>query len=143
GFKQLAKEFSMSKALYNAKALSTGGGRDGHVATADRQIDLDVRPPQELGGSGEGTNPEQLVAAGWAACFNGALQKQMKDNDVDLSKSPEVLVSAPSTPSTRDSASPRASRPPSLAWSRHRPTSSCRQLTPSARTPRQCAATPT
>ena len=57
----------MSKALYNAKALSTGGGRDGHVATADRQIDLDVRPPQELGGSGEGTNPEQLVAAGWAA----------------------------------------------------------------------------
>ncbi|WP_300611105.1 organic hydroperoxide resistance protein [Corynebacterium sp.] len=82
----------MSKALYNAKSLSTGGGRDGHVATSDRQIDVDVRPPKELGGSGEGTNPEQLVAAGWAACFNGALQKQMKDNDVDLSKAPEVLV---------------------------------------------------
>ena len=68
----------MSNAVYSAKALSTGGGRDGHVATADRQLDLDVRPPKDLGGSGEGTNPEQLVAAGWATCFNGALQKIMK-----------------------------------------------------------------
>lgn len=82
----------MSKALYTAKALSTGGGRDGHVATDDRQIDLDVRPPKELGGSGEGTNPEQLVAAGWAACFNGALQMIMKKQKVDLTKAPEVRV---------------------------------------------------
>lgn len=82
----------MSNAVYSAKALSTGGGRDGHVATADRQLDLDVRPPKDLGGSGEGTNPEQLVAAGWAACFNGALQKIMKDANVEVSKIPEVAV---------------------------------------------------
>ena len=77
----------MSKALYNAKALSTGGGRDGHVATADRQIDLDVRPPQELGGSGEGTNPEQLFAVGYGACFQGALGLAGKEMGVDTSKS--------------------------------------------------------
>ena len=82
----------MSKALYTAKALSTGGGRDGHVATDDRQIDLDVRPPKEMGGNGEGTNPEQLVAAGWAACFNGALQLQMKNAGVKMDQSPEVTV---------------------------------------------------
>ena len=82
----------MSEALYTAKALSTGGGRDGHVATDDRQIDLDVRPPKALGGSGEGTNPEQLVSAGWAACFNGALQKTIKEAGVEMTQSPEVTV---------------------------------------------------
>lgn len=80
-------------ALYTAKAISVGGGRDGHVSTDDRQIDLDVRPPKELGGSGEGTNPEQLVSAGWAACFNGALQLVMKQSGVKVEKSPEVAVS--------------------------------------------------
>ncbi|AHI04062.1 Organic hydroperoxide resistance protein [Corynebacterium falsenii DSM 44353] len=82
----------MSEKLYTAKALSTGGGRDGHVATDDRQIDLDVRPPKAMGGSGEGTNPEQLVAAGWAACFNGALQHTMKSEGVEIDKSPEVVI---------------------------------------------------
>lgn len=82
----------MSDVLYTAKAISTGGGRDGHVATDDRQIDLDVRPPQALGGSGEGTNPEQLVSAGWAACFNGALQKTIKEAGVELEQTPEVTV---------------------------------------------------
>lgn len=83
---------SDSKALYTAKALSTGGGRDGHVATPDRLLDLDVRPPKEMGGDGEGTNPEQLVSAGWAACFNGALQLMMKNADVDAEQKPEVEV---------------------------------------------------
>lgn len=79
-------------ALYSAKALSTGGGRDGHVATADRTLDLQARPPKELGGSGEGVNPEQLVAAGWATCFNGALQLIMKNEGVAISQQPEVEV---------------------------------------------------
>ncbi|KAB3522620.1 Ohr family peroxiredoxin [Corynebacterium sp. zg254] len=79
-------------ALYTAKALSTGGGRDGHVSTDDRQIDLDTRPPKALGGSGEGTNPEQLVSAGWAACFNGALQLIIKNAGVKLDNTPEVTV---------------------------------------------------
>lgn len=82
----------MSEALYTAKTLSTGGGRDGHVATHDRAIDLDVRPPKELGGDGNGTNPEQLVASGWATCFNGALQLMMKNDDVKAEQKPEVEV---------------------------------------------------
>lgn len=82
----------MTDKLYTTKALSTGGGRDGHVATDDRLLDLDVRPPKALGGSGEGTNPEQLVAAGWAACFNGALQLIMKNAGVSVDKTPEVAV---------------------------------------------------
>ena len=82
----------MSDALYTAKSLSTGGGRDGHVATHDRTLDLDVRPPKEMGGSGEGTNPEQLVASGWAACFNGALQLMMKQDGVNSDQTPEVEV---------------------------------------------------
>lgn len=82
----------MSEALYTAQALSTGGGRDGHVATQDRTLDLDVRPPKELGGDGQGTNPEQLVSSGWATCFNGALQLIMKQNGVKPEQTPEVEV---------------------------------------------------
>ncbi|OFT88742.1 organic hydroperoxide resistance protein [Corynebacterium auriscanis] len=82
----------MSDALYAAKAVSTGGGRDGHVKTTDGQIDLDVRPPKELGGSGDGVNPEQLVAAGWAACFNGALQAIMRKESVEIDRQPEVAI---------------------------------------------------
>lgn len=82
----------MSDALYATKAVSTGGGRDGHVKTTDGQIDLDVRPPKELGGSGDGVNPEQLVAAGWAACFNGALQAIMRKESVEIDRQPEVAV---------------------------------------------------
>ena len=81
-----------TEALYSGTALSTGGGRDGHVATDDRRIDLEVRPPKEMGGSGEGTNPEQLVAAGWAACFNGALQAIMRKEGVKVDTPPEVRV---------------------------------------------------
>jgi osmotically inducible protein OsmC len=52
---------------YTAIAHATGGGRDGHVRSEDDLIDFDTRPPKEMGGTGEGTNPEQLVAAGYAA----------------------------------------------------------------------------
>ncbi|WP_296136964.1 organic hydroperoxide resistance protein [uncultured Corynebacterium sp.] len=82
----------MSDALYTARVTSTGGGRDGHVASDNGHIDLDVRPPKAMGGSGEGTNPEQLVAAGWAACFNSALQLIAKQGGADLDKAPEVTV---------------------------------------------------
>ncbi len=60
-------------ALYTAIAHATGGGRNGHVLSEDNRIDMDVRTPKEMGGSGEGTNPEQLFAAGYAACFLNAL----------------------------------------------------------------------
>ena len=82
----------MSDTLYTAKALSTGGGRDGHVATDDRKLDLETRPPKEMGGSGEGTNPEQLASAAWASCFNGALQLMLKQGGVKVEQTPEVEV---------------------------------------------------
>lgn len=60
--------------LYTAEAVSTGDGRNGHVTTSDQRINLDLAMPQEMGGSGAGTNPEQLFAAGYAACFHSALR---------------------------------------------------------------------
>jgi lipoyl-dependent peroxiredoxin len=64
----------MADAIYTAEAASTGGGRDGHVRSSDGFIDQDVKLPKEMGGSGGATNPEELFAAGYAACFNGALR---------------------------------------------------------------------
>ena len=62
-------------ALYTAKATSTGAGRNGHVASSDGVLEHDLSMPKELGGAGgAGTNPEQLFAAGYAACFHSALQ---------------------------------------------------------------------
>ncbi|MQY17461.1 organic hydroperoxide resistance protein [Nocardia macrotermitis] len=60
--------------LYTAEALSTGDGRNGHVRTTDNKIDAALAFPKEMGGSGEGTNPEQLFAAGYSACFHSALR---------------------------------------------------------------------
>jgi osmotically inducible protein OsmC len=66
------------KALYTATATATGG-RNGHVVSSDKVLDLEVRAPKELGGSGgEYTNPEQLFAAGYAACFDSALNHVIK-----------------------------------------------------------------
>ena len=62
------------KVLYTAEATSTGDGRNGHVASSDGRIDLDLAFPPALGGTGEGSNPEQLFAAGYAACFHSALR---------------------------------------------------------------------
>ena len=61
------------ESLYTAIAHASGGGRDGHVRSEDDRLDLDTRPPKEMGGTGEGTNPEQLFAAGYSACFLSAL----------------------------------------------------------------------
>ncbi len=60
--------------LYTATAASTGDGRNGHVQSTDGILDQDVRIPVEMGGAGGATNPEQLFAAGYAACFHSALK---------------------------------------------------------------------
>ena len=60
--------------LYTAIATSTGDARNGHVRSTDGFIDTDVRFPAELGGAGGATNPEQLFAAGYSACFLGAMK---------------------------------------------------------------------
>jgi Ohr subfamily peroxiredoxin len=64
----------MSKVLYTAEAEVTGGRLHGHGRTSDGNLEVDIRLPKELGGDGDGTNPEQLFAIGFAACFENALQ---------------------------------------------------------------------
>jgi lipoyl-dependent peroxiredoxin len=63
----------MARVLYTAEAEVTGGRAAGHGNTSDGQLEVDLRMPQELGGEGGGTNPEQLFAIGYAACFESAL----------------------------------------------------------------------
>jgi Ohr subfamily peroxiredoxin len=75
------------KILYTAEALSTGDGRNGHVATPDGRLAHDLAIQKELGGSGEGTNPEQLFAAGYAACFHSALRATARAAKADVSDS--------------------------------------------------------
>ena len=63
---------TLEKRLYTATATATSG-REGAVKSSDGALDVVVAPPKELGGSGKGTNPEQLFAGGYAACFGSAL----------------------------------------------------------------------
>ncbi|MEV6323747.1 organic hydroperoxide resistance protein [Nocardia sp. NPDC051787] len=81
--------------LYTAEALASGDGRNGHTRTTDGKIDVELSAPKELGGSGEGTNPEQLFAAGYAACFHSALRlvgKQVKANIDDSAVGAKVGI---------------------------------------------------
>ncbi|POY55175.1 organic hydroperoxide resistance protein [Pectobacterium versatile] len=65
---------SIEKVLYVAHAQATGG-RDGRAVSSDKAVDIKLTTPRELGGAGaEGTNPEQLFAAGYSACFLGAMK---------------------------------------------------------------------
>jgi Ohr subfamily peroxiredoxin len=64
---------AIEKTIYTARAIATGG-RIGTAKTDDGQLDLQLDRPKEMGGKGAGTNPEQLFAAGYAACFIGALK---------------------------------------------------------------------
>ncbi|MFG3656968.1 organic hydroperoxide resistance protein [Streptomyces sp. NPDC047706] len=75
-----------SDVLYTAVATAQGG-RDGRVATDDGKLDVVVNPPKEMGGSGSGTNPEQLFAAGYSACFQGALSVAARQENADISGS--------------------------------------------------------
>ncbi|MFD7693654.1 organic hydroperoxide resistance protein [Streptomyces sp. NPDC059374] len=72
-------------ALYTAVATATHG-RDGRAVSNDGRIDVKLAPPVELGGNGEGTNPEQLFAAGYAACFGSALGLVGRQAKVDVSE---------------------------------------------------------
>jgi len=63
----------VARVLYTAEATVTGGRADGHGKTSDGVLEVDLRAPKELGGEGGGTNPEQLFAIGYAACFEGAI----------------------------------------------------------------------
>ncbi|MBY0442679.1 MAG: organic hydroperoxide resistance protein [Mycobacteriaceae bacterium] len=78
--------------VYTAESTATGGGRDGHVTSSDGQLDLDTRPPKEMGGAGGATNPEQLFSAGYAACFLGALRLVARNAKINLDDATAVTV---------------------------------------------------
>jgi lipoyl-dependent peroxiredoxin len=73
--------------IYSTTASATGDGRNGHTATEDGLVDVDVRTPKELGGPGGATNPEQLFAAGYAACFHSAMKLVAKPMEIDATDS--------------------------------------------------------
>ena len=74
--------------MYTARATVTGEGRRGHGATDDGRLDVDLSVPKGMGGDdGPGTNPEQLFAVGYAACFHGALKAVARQDKTDVSGS--------------------------------------------------------
>jgi Ohr subfamily peroxiredoxin len=73
--------------LYTTTAHATGDGRNGHVQSDDGLVDADVRIPKAMGGPGGATNPEQLFAAGYAACFHSALKLVAGQAGVDTTGS--------------------------------------------------------
>lgn len=75
------------KTLYTAEALASGEGRVGNARTKDGKLDVVLAGPVELGGDGQGTNPEQLFAAGYAACFHSALRTVGRKYRADLTDS--------------------------------------------------------
>jgi lipoyl-dependent peroxiredoxin len=78
---------NQTKILYTAEATATGG-REGHARTNDGRLDVDLDVPSEMGGTGgPGTNPEQLFAAGYAACFQSALLRIATEKKLDVTNS--------------------------------------------------------
>jgi Ohr subfamily peroxiredoxin len=78
------------KVLYTAEATATGDGRNGKVRSSDGLIDTSLATPAEMGGAGGATNPEQLFAAGYAACFHSALRLVARRAHADVDGS-EVI----------------------------------------------------
>ncbi len=85
----------MVNAVYTAVATSIGEGRNGSARTSDGRLEVELAIPKEMGGSGDGTNPEQLFALGYAACFHSALKgvgKQLWVPIVDSAVTAEVGI---------------------------------------------------
>jgi lipoyl-dependent peroxiredoxin len=74
----------MAKVIYTAQAHVTGGRAEGHGRSSDGALEVDLRSPVELGGDGGGTNPEELFAIGYAACFESALGVVARRRKVDV-----------------------------------------------------------
>src|SRR3954465_11254276 len=85
------------KGVYSGRAPREGGRADGHAGTTDGQLDVHIRPPKELGGDGQGTNPEQLFAAGFASCFESAMslvgkRKKVEAGDAEVDSKVSLLT---------------------------------------------------
>ena len=74
------------KTLYTSVAMAEGG-RTGRARTLNGTLDVNLERPREVGGSGEGTNPEELFAAGYAACFHSAMQIVARREELDVTDS--------------------------------------------------------
>ena len=81
----------LQKVLYTAHATSTGG-RDGKSVAADGHLEVKLDPPKEMGGKGEGTNPESLFAAGYSACFIGAIKAVARNQKITVP--PDISIDA-------------------------------------------------
>ncbi|MCW3037273.1 MAG: peroxiredoxin, Ohr subfamily [Actinobacteria bacterium] len=86
----------MAQILYTAEASVTGGRASGHGRTTDGALDVQLRTPKEMGGDGGGTNPEQLFAVGYAACFESALgvvarRERVEAGDVSIDSRVNLL----------------------------------------------------
>ena len=89
----------MAQVLYTAQATVTGGRQSGHGRTNDGALDVQLRYPKEMGGDGGGTNPEQLFAVGYAACFESALgvvgrRERAEVGDVSINSRVSMLPTA-------------------------------------------------
>jgi lipoyl-dependent peroxiredoxin len=89
-------EDDMARVLYTAEATVTGGRANGHGRTSDGALDVQIRSPKEMGGEGGGTNPEELFAVGWAACFESALgavarRERVEAGDVSIDSRVSLL----------------------------------------------------
>jgi lipoyl-dependent peroxiredoxin len=89
-------EAEMARVLYTAEATVTGGRASGHGRTNDGDLDVQLRSPKEMGGEGGGTNPEQLFAVGFAACFESALgvvgrRERVEVSDVSIDSRVSLL----------------------------------------------------
>lgn len=73
-------------AIYTAVATASGDGRNGHATSSDGILDIDLATPKEMGGAGGATNPEQLFAAGYAACFHSALKAVARAQKITLTE---------------------------------------------------------
>jgi osmotically inducible protein OsmC len=84
----------MTKPLYTTQARVTGGRQHGHGRTTDGALDAQLRPPTELGGDGDGTNPEQLFAIGYAACFEAAMLLAAQRTKVPVEQVADATIDA-------------------------------------------------
>jgi Ohr subfamily peroxiredoxin len=83
---------ALEKVLYTAHATSIGGRGDGTARSSDGMLDVKIAHPKELGGNGQGTNPEQMFAAGYSSCFLGAMKAVVAREKLSLPRETSIAA---------------------------------------------------